>query len=203
MADDGNSTKRPNAKTAEDDRIIAELRRRNAELESEIEQRRGRQDELESEIEKLRSYRRRGGRREGDHEVLPVVTEVIVNTAVDLSRLDTSLVNQVSSFLGTARELLNLALTCKSFGRPDPETALNWSLVEEVARQIVRSRATDAEMSILPRYDSSCTVTWLSILHRFEHPLLFDVLLGRYVEYLNRDKTKVCGTYGRGYQGGS
>ena len=45
---------------------VAELRRRNAELESENAE--------------LRAQLRRGGRQEGDHEVLPVVTEVIVIT---------------------------------------------------------------------------------------------------------------------------
>ncbi|EJK54527.1 hypothetical protein THAOC_25836, partial [Thalassiosira oceanica] len=71
---------------------VAELRRRNAELESENERlRRGRIAELESENELLR----RRGRHEGNHEVLPVV---IVPATVDLSRVDTSLVTQISSF---------------------------------------------------------------------------------------------------------
>ena len=164
----------------------AELRRRNAEL-------RRRNAELESEIVQLR----RGGRREGNHEVLPVVTEVIViaSTAVDLSRLDMGLVTHISSFLGTPRELLSIALTCKSFGWRQPTSALNWSLMEEVARQTVCSRATDDEMSSLPRYVSG-TATWLAILHRHEHPVLFDVLLGRYIQHRNGDKTKVFGPVG-------
>ena len=164
----------------------AELRRRNAEL-------RRRNAELESEIVQLR----RGGRREGNHEVLPVVTEVIViaSTAVDLSRLDMGLVTHISSFLGTPRELLSIALTCKSFGWRQPTSALNWSLMEEVARQTVCSRATDDEMSSLPRYVSG-TATWLAILHRHEHPVLFDVLLGLSIEYVNGGKTAVRGTGG-------
>ena len=36
---------------------------------------------------------------------------------VDLSRVDTGLTFQVTSFLGLSRELLNLALTCEAFGR--------------------------------------------------------------------------------------
>ena len=68
---------------------------------------------LESENERLRSeiaqFRQHGRLSEGNHEVLPVV----VAATVDLSRIDTSLVTQISSFLGTSRELLNLALTCK------------------------------------------------------------------------------------------
>ncbi|EJK55984.1 hypothetical protein THAOC_24209 [Thalassiosira oceanica] len=121
------------------------------------------------------------------------VLHVAVAATVDLSRIDTSILTEISSFLGTARELLNLALTCKSFGQPTPATVLNWSLVEEVARQAVCSRATVAEMSCLPQHVIG-TTTWLSILHRHEHLLTFDVLLGRYIEYLNGDKTAVCAT---------
>ncbi|EJK69816.1 hypothetical protein THAOC_08889 [Thalassiosira oceanica] len=191
MGDDG----RARSKTAEGGIAaaaaaeVAELRRRNAELESENDQLRQlpeRIAELESEIEQLR----RGGRREGTHDVLPVV---IVPPTVDLSRVDTSLVAQISSFLGTSHELINLALTCKSFGWRQPTSSLNWSLVEEVARQAVCSKATDSEMSSLPRYVSG-TTTWLSILHRFEHPLQFDVLLGNSIEYRNGDKATIHGT---------
>ena len=160
-------------KTVEDDGVvIAELQRRNAELESEIEQ------------------LRRHGRQKGNHEVLSVVTEVVVTTSVDLSRFDMSLVIQISSFLGTARGLLSLALTCRSFGLRQPTSAFNWSLTEEVARQEVCSAATDAEMSCLPQYVSG-TATWLSILHRFEHLLIFDVLIGRNIEHVNGDKSRV------------
>ena len=168
-------------KSSEDGSVndeVAELRRRNAELESEMEM-----------------LRRHGRREEGNHEGLPVVVivEVVVTTAVDLSRIDSSIVTHISSFLGTSRELLNLALTCKCFGLRVPTSTLNWSLVEEVARQAVCSRATDAEMSSLPQYASGAT-TWLSILHRFEHPLVFDVLLGRGVEHRNGNKATVYGT---------
>ncbi|EJK45549.1 hypothetical protein THAOC_35832, partial [Thalassiosira oceanica] len=129
MADDGNSTKR--LKTSEEERIIAELRRKNAELESENEQ------------------------------------------------------------LGLICS--NLALTCKSFGLRQTASTLNWSLVEEVARQEVYSIATNAEISSLPRYVSG-TTTWLSILHRFEHLLQFDVLLGAGIEHRNWDESRVYGT---------
>ncbi|EJK47474.1 hypothetical protein THAOC_33798 [Thalassiosira oceanica] len=188
MADDGNSTKR--LKTSEDDRLIAELRRRNAELESEIEQRRSRQDELESENEQLRSY---VARLRSENEELPVDFEVVVTSRVDLSRIDTSIFTQIASFVGASRELLGLALTCKSFGWRQPTSNLNWSLVEEVARQEVCSRATDAEMSSLPRYATG-TTTWLSILHRFEQPLVFDVLVGDGIEHRDGDESRVYGT---------
>ncbi|EJK76849.1 hypothetical protein THAOC_01363, partial [Thalassiosira oceanica] len=141
--------------------------------------------ELESENEMLR----RRDQGEGSHDVLPVV----VSATVDLSRVDTSLVTQISSFLGTSRELLNLALTSKSFGFRQPTSTLNLSLVEEVARQTVCSRTTDAEMGCLPHYVSGVT-TWLSILHRYEHLLVFDVLLGGYIVHQNGDKNTVFGT---------
>ncbi|EJK72902.1 hypothetical protein THAOC_05522 [Thalassiosira oceanica] len=174
MADDGGVAKR--RKTAEDggqDGVVTaedtelRLRRRIAELESENEQ------------------LRRRGQGEGNHGVLPVTV------TVDLSRVTTGIVTHISSFLGTSRELLNLALTCKAFGWRQPMSTLNWSLVEEVARQTVCSRATDAEIGCLPQYVRG-TVTWLSILDRYEHLLDFDVLLGGYIEHRNGDKTAVC-----------
>ncbi|EJK71562.1 hypothetical protein THAOC_06979 [Thalassiosira oceanica] len=191
MADDGRA-KRLNMKSSQDGGVadVAELRARVAELESEnaklrLEnlQQAGGIAALESEIGQLRRQAQRGG----NHEVLPVV----VSTSVDLSRLDTSIVTQISSFLGTARELLNLALTCKSFGWRQPVSTLNWSLVEDVARQTVCLRATDNEMGCLPRYGRG-TATWLSILHRYEHLLMFDVLLGGFIQHRNGDKTAVC-----------
>ena len=72
---------------------------------------------------------------------------------------------------------------------------MHLSLVEEVARQAVCSAATDAEMSSLPRYASG-TMTWLSILHRFEHLLVFDVLLGGHIEHRNGDLSMVHCTTG-------
>ncbi|EJK47641.1 hypothetical protein THAOC_33625 [Thalassiosira oceanica] len=179
MADDGGGAKR--LKTAEggkDGVVTAE----------EVELLRKRIAELESETEQLR----RGGRQEGDHEVLPVVTEVnvTVSTTVDLSRVTMGIVTHISSFLASSRELLDLAMTCKAFGWRQPMSTLTWSLVEEVARQSVCLRATDAEMGCLPQYTRG-TATWLSILHRYEHRLMFDVLLGGYIEHRNGDKTAV------------
>ena len=187
MADDGRAKR---LKSSEDGvaEVVVDLRGRVAELESEIAKLRlenaQRIAALESENEQLR----RGGRQvEGNHEALPVV---VAAATVDLSRVDSSIVSHITSFLGTSRELLNLALTCKSFGWRQPLLLLNWSLIEEVTRQTVCTRATDAEMGRLPQYISG-TTTWLSILHRYEHPLLFDVLLGGYIEHRNGDKTTV------------
>ena len=168
MADDGGGKRLK--KSPGGGLVNTELRRRISELESENEQ------------------LRRRGRQEGNHEVLPVV----VVATVDLSRIDTSIVTHISSFLGTSRELLNLGLTCKSFGFRQPTSTRHLSLVEEVARRKVCSSATDAELDHLPQYVSG-TTTWLSILHRFDHLLIFDVLLGGNTEHQNGDKTTVCG----------
>ena len=194
MEDDGRAKR---LKSSEDDVDLA-LRERIAVLESEIAQfrsgtrgnqavaaQRGRIAELEYENEQLR---RHGRREEGHHEVLPLVVTTVVT--VDLSRIDSSIITQISSFLGTSRELLNLGLTGKSFGWRQPPSTLNWSLAEEVARQEVCSRATDSEISSLPRYVSG-TTTWLSILYRFEHLLVFDVLLGQGIEHRNGDRATV------------
>ena len=172
MAEDGRAKR---LKSSEDDVVLAQRERRIAELESENAQ-----------------LRRRVQQQEGSHEVLPLV--VTTTVTVDLSRIDSSIVIQIASFLDTSRELLNLGLTCKSFGWRQP--ALTLSLVEEVARQAVRARATGAEMDSLPQYVTG-TTSWLSILHNFEHPLLFDVLLGGGIEHRNGDKATV---YGTGYQ---
>ncbi|EJK62310.1 hypothetical protein THAOC_17083 [Thalassiosira oceanica] len=197
MADDGRAKR---LKPSEDGgAVIFERERRIAELESEIAQLRirtlaanqevtqlrGRNAELKSENDRLR----RRGQAEGNHDVLPVV----MTATVDLSCIDSGVIAQISSFLGTARELLNLALTCKSFGWRRTMSTLNWSLIEEVARQAVCSRATDDEMGCLPQYFRG-TATWLSILHRHEHLLMFDVLLGICIEHRNGDKTAVCAT---------
>ncbi|EJK51083.1 hypothetical protein THAOC_29781 [Thalassiosira oceanica] len=220
MADDGRAKR---LKSSQDGGVdeVAELRLRgrvavseNEKLRLENRQQAGGIAELESEIAKLRQENaqlrrraggianleseneplRRRGQAEGSHEVLPVIVATMVT--VDLSRVDTSIVSHVTSFLGTARELLNLALTCKSFGWHQPVSTPNWSLVEEVARQTVCSRATGDEMGCLPQYIRGAA-TWLSILHRHEHLLMFDVLLGGVIEHRrNGDKSAVCATGG-------
>ena len=112
---------------------------------------------------------------------------------VNFSRLDTSLVTHIVSFVGTSRELINLALTCKSFGWNQPRlSGLEWSLTEEVARQAVQSGRNDIEGAriTLPQYTRG-TTTWLSILRESEHPLKFDTLLGRCIGHANEDKSSV------------
>lgn len=119
---------------------------------------------------------------DGDHETPPAA----LDATVDLSRVDTSIVTHISSFVGTSRGLLSLAQTCKAFGWRRPRSTPGWSVAEESARLAVRSGATDGEMDSLPRYVSGVT-TWLSILHAFELPLMFDVLLGSDVEHRDKD----------------
>ncbi|EJK57235.1 hypothetical protein THAOC_22747, partial [Thalassiosira oceanica] len=149
-------------------------------------------DVLEYEILSLRQQLRRSDAevarlrqqlqwRQGSHETLPVITPP---STVDISRLDTGLVAQVVSFVGTSRELLNLALTCKSFGWQQPASGLDLSLVDEVARGAVCSWRNDIDgvRITLPSH-IKCTTTWLSVLHEHEHPLKFDTLLGGGIDY--------------------
>ena len=123
------------------------------------------------------------------HETIPVSTL----TVVDLSRVDTSIITQVASFLGTPLELLNLALTCKSFGWQQSETGSDWSLADEVARLTVCSGQNDIEgvrITLPPQYVRG-TTTWLSVLHESAHPLKFDTLLGSGIEHQNERSTSI------------
>ena len=153
---------------------------------------------LRSEVTHLRSenavLREQLQRLQGVHEALPVVT---LMPTVDISRLNTSLMTHIVSFVGTSRDLLNVALTCKSFGWQQPATGLDWSLAEEVARQIVCSGKNDTEgvrINLTPYVRG--TTTWLLILRELEHPLTFDTLLGRGIEYANERRTLVDTGYG-------
>ena len=126
--------------------------------------------------------------RQGNHGALTVNTLTVA--VVDLSRINFGLLAQIASFVGTSRELLNLALTCKSFGRQQPASGLDLSLAEEVARQVVRSGRNGVEGAriTLSPYVRGRT-TWLSILRESEGPLKFDKLLGRGIEHPTGVKT--------------
>ena len=114
---------------------------------------------------------------------------------VDISRLDTCLVVQVASFVGTSRELRNLALTCKAFGRKQPGSGLDLSLAEEVARGAVRSWRYDVDGArIATPPPAGRDATWLSVLREAERPLRFDSLLGGGVVYARDGRTSVRGT---------
>ena len=165
---------------------------RNEALESEIHAHRSLGSENAHVRQENARLRQQLQLLQGNHEALPVSTL----TVVDLSRIDTSLITQISSFVGTSRELLNLALTCKSFGWQQPATGLDWSLAEEVARQAVCSGQNNLEgvRIALPQYVGG-TTTWLSILHKSEHRALkFDTLLGSEIVHFSGDRSFVRGT---------
>ena len=124
---------------------------------------------------------------------MPVVAPTSAPTGY-LSRLDPSLVTHIVSFVGTSRELLNVALTCKSFGWQQPGSGLDWSLAEEAARGTVRSGQNDVEGAriTLPPYVKG-TTTWLTILRGSEQPLKFDTLLGPGIEHANERRTSIRG----------
>ena len=191
MADDGGGKRQKSSRDNDDD--IAELRKRNSVLESHNLRR-------ETEIAQLGRVLR-SGQRQRNHEELPVV---VLPSTVDLSRVDSSIVAYTSSFLITSCELLNLALTCKSFGWAP--SALNLSLVEDVARQAVCARATDDELRCLRKLPMLASLdikqelaeevlsganSWLSILYGFEHLLVFDALFGKNFQHVIGDKTTV------------
>ncbi|EJK52437.1 hypothetical protein THAOC_28285 [Thalassiosira oceanica] len=152
-----------------------------------------RQQLLRSNVEAMR-LRLQLQQFQVNHEALPVST--LTTTVVDLSRVDTNIIAQISSFVGTSRELLNLALTCKSFGWQQPTSPPKWSIAEEVARQTVRSGQNDIDgvRITLPQYAKGmsswlrttlpqyATITWLKILHESERPLKFDTVLGSGIE---------------------
>ena len=100
---------------------------------------------LRSEVTQLRTenalLRQQVQRLQGSHEALPVSSP----TVVDLSRIDTDIILEIASFVGTSRDLLNLALTSRSFGWQQPGVASNLSLAEDVAQQAVRSEQNDIE----------------------------------------------------------
>ena len=162
---------------------------RNDALESEIHALRQQLVRSEAEVARVRRENERLRQQlQGNHEVLPVSKP----TVVDLSRVDTSLVTQIASFVGTSRELLNLALTCKSFGWQQPAAGLDLSLAEEVARKVVVSSGQNNIEGVritLPQYVRGGT-TWLSILHESEYPMKFDTLRGG-IEHQNRRRTSV------------
>jgi len=123
------------------------------------------------------------------------LVEHVAPFAVDISRIDTGMFSQIASFVGTSRELLNLALTCKPFGWQQPTTGLEWSLAEEVAREVVCSGRNDIEGAriTLSSYARS-TTTWLSVLRESEDPLKFDTLLGDGINYTSDGRTSICRT---------
>jgi len=120
----------------------------------------------------------------------------------------------LASFL-SPRDMLNLALTCKRFGdkhgldkkqsaargestREVRQKTENISLMEVVARTVLHTEWTDEERNALPRNgDESWFGIYQDFLKLFHHPLQFDKLVGRsinYVDHSSKDKTRVRST---------
>ena len=189
MADD-QSSKRMKTTSGSSGEEVSSDDVRNEALESEIHALRYENARVCKENDRLREQLQQ---LQGNHEALPVSTLAV--HVVDLSRLDPSLITQVASFVGISRELLNLALTCKSFGWQQPLSGLDWSLAEEVARQAVSSGQNDVkDVRILLQHYVRGETTWLSILHESEHPKLKFELMGRGNVHFSGDRTLVCGT---------
>ena len=195
MSDDQSSNKRlkrGHEASGEDARDA-----RNDALEHENEALRQQLSRSNAEVALLRQQLQR---LQENHGALAAENFAVVN----LSRLDTSLVTHIASFVGTSCELLNLALTCKSFGWQQPRSGLDWSLAEEAARHALSSGNNDTKVvrvSLSPYIRG--TTTWLSILRESEYPLKFDTLLGRGMEHTNERRTSVRTGSRTGYVGTS
>jgi len=84
-------------------------------------------------------------------------------------------------------DLMNLALTSRRLLEQE-EHDYDWSLVEEVSRQMLCKMQTDNERDALPRYTDG--ESWLSILHELEllrSPLVYDQLVGNRIDYVRGD----------------
>ena len=88
-----------------------------------------------------------------------------------------------------AEELVNLALTSKHFGIRTGEDQP--SLMEEVVRQVIVNEQTEYEQSALPKYENESYLELYHHLLMLRKPLKFDQLLGKNLQYVNGDKTKV------------
>ena len=162
---------------------VDELTANNGELTTRNEELAARVAELESAIKDLRLR----GEENHDDSLLPVEK----TATVDLSRVDPTLVAHVASFLGLSRELLSLALTCKTFGWRQSSSAPSGSLVEEAARGFLANQMqpSDVERDALPQYNNE-TTTWLPILNELEQlrlPLKFSKLIGADITYSGSD----------------
>jgi len=110
----------------------------------------------------------------------------------DELKIETALANNdvllnIAPFLNCS-DLVNLALTCRRFGLVLEDHDCNWSLVEEVSRQMLSKMQTDNERDALPRYTDG--ESWLSILHELEllrSPLVYDQLVGNRIDYVRGD----------------
>ncbi|EJK54942.1 hypothetical protein THAOC_25383, partial [Thalassiosira oceanica] len=165
-----------------------------------------RNDDLEYEIRALKSENARLRKQlqlfEGRQDVLvpKSSSRYTLRSSANLSRVDASVIALVASFLGTSLELLNLALTCKSFGWQQLASGLDLSLAEEAARQAVCSKqnAIEGARTTLSKYVRGGT-TWLSILHESEHPLKFCALLGGGIDHKNGRRTSVARSTNNGF----
>jgi len=91
-------------------------------------------------------------------------------------------------------DLMNLALTSRRLLEQE-EHDYDWSLVEEVSRQMLCKMQTDNERDALPRYTDG--ESWLSILHELEllrSPLVYDQLVGNRIDYVRGDMACITST---------
>ena len=77
----------------------------------------------------------------------------------------------------------------------------DWSLVEEVARQLLCNTQTEYERDVLPRYEGESWIALLHELQKLRSPLVFDQLVGNKSEfgYVHGNRACITTSNPRGY----
>ncbi|KAL7533176.1 hypothetical protein ACHAXR_005086 [Thalassiosira sp. AJA248-18] len=96
---------------------------------------------------------------------------------------DNDILLNVAAFLESS-DLASLALTCRSLGSNQQHVS-GWSLVEDVARQIISNSQSEEERSALQRYENESWVALLRELELLRSPLEFDLLVGSRIDYVD------------------
>ena len=88
------------------------------------------------------------------------------------------------------RDLANLALTSRRFGSKQLGNE-DWSLVDDVARQMIVKTQTAEERAAMPRNGRE---SWIALLHELKmlrSPLQFDQLVGDRIAYVEGNRARV------------
>ena len=133
-----------------------------------------------------------------------VQTRKRLKTAVFESVLfNSDILVDIGPFL-VAEDFTNLASTSRHFGgrtltdSQDNDNAIateqNLSLMEKIARQVIKKEQTGQERAALPRYPGE---SWIALYHQLvllRKPIIFDHLVGEFAQYFDGDKSRVIAT---------
>ena len=130
-------------------------------------------------------------RNDGAMERVAIVESALANVDV---------VSQLAAFLD-ARDLCRVGATCRALGSANDGASFDGlSMAEEAARRMYEG-ASGWERSCLPKRDDE---TWTELYHHLlmlRSRLIFDQLVGDYVEYRGGDKATVQGWRGKWMRG--